>query len=78
MEVTGYMAPERNSMGMTRKFMMILNPSKDVSRAAIRMPSDVMQNETSRATATTSMNCKTVMWMPRNGMRTRMMIGLGH
>ena len=41
-------------------FMMILNPSKEVSLAAIRMPSDVMQNETSTDTATTSKNCMIV------------------
>ena len=56
MAVTGYMAPERNSMGMTRKFMMMLNPSNEVSRAAIKIPSEVMQNETSMAMARTSKN----------------------
>src|SRR5512143_1206381 len=73
MAVTGYMAPERNSMGMTRKFMMMLNPSKDVSRAAIRIPNEVMQNETRTATATTSKNCAAERRIPRKGTRTRMM-----
>jgi len=41
-DVTGYMRPERKGMGMTRKFMMMLKPSKEVSRARIRMPMEVM------------------------------------
>ena len=49
MDDTGYMAPERKNMGITRKFMMMLNPSKDVSRAAMSIPMEVMQNETSTA-----------------------------
>src|SRR5512135_1556375 len=74
MDDTGYMAPERKNIGITRKFMMMLKPSKDVSRAAMRMPMEVIQNETSMDTATTSANCREVRRMPRKGIRIRMMI----
>src|SRR3990172_8177733 len=73
MDVTGYIAPDRNNMGITRKFMMILKPSKEVSRAAIRIPNEVMQNDTSTEAATTSMNCMNERWMPRKGVSARMM-----
>ncbi len=57
MDETGYMAPDRKNMGMTRKFIMMLKPSNEVSRAAMRMPREVMQNETRIATPVTSINC---------------------
>ncbi len=60
MAVTGYIAPERKSIGITRKFMIMLNPSNDVSLAAIKIPSEVMQNETRVDIATTSRNCAKV------------------
>ena len=68
-EETGYMAPERKNMGMTRKFMMMLNPSKEVSLAAIKIPREVIQNETRIDAATTAMNCMSEIWMPRKGVR---------
>src|SRR4030067_284043 len=72
MDETGYIAPERKNMGITRKFIMMLKPSKDESRAAIRMPMDVMQKETRRATTVTSTTWTAVIRMPRKGMSTRM------
>ena len=71
-EETGYMAPERKNMGMTRKFMMMLNPSKEVSLAAIKIPREVIQNETRIDAAKTAMNCMSEIWMPRKGVRIMM------